>query len=62
MDKYLISFAGVQAQKEHVKNIPDFLEDGNTILFIARYRKELTGFRMTRHCGLSLSGTHISSV
>jgi len=28
---------------EHVKNIVELLDDGNTIPFIARYRKELTG-------------------
>ena len=28
---------------EHVKNIVNLLDEGNTIPFIARYRKELTG-------------------
>lgn len=28
---------------EHVKNVVDLLDEGNTIPFIARYRKELTG-------------------
>ena len=30
-------------QPEHVKNIVALLDDGNTIPFIARYRKEMTG-------------------
>ena len=30
-------------QEEHVKNIIELLDEGNTIPFIARYRKELTG-------------------
>ncbi len=30
-------------KEEHVKNIVDLLDEGNTIPFIARYRKELTG-------------------
>ena len=28
---------------EHVKNIVSLLDEGNTIPFIARYRKEMTG-------------------
>ncbi len=30
-------------QEEHVKNVIELLDEGNTIPFIARYRKELTG-------------------
>jgi uncharacterized protein len=30
-------------QPEHVKNIVSLIDDGNTIPFIARYRKEMTG-------------------
>ena len=30
-------------REEHVKNIVDLLDEGNTIPFIARYRKEMTG-------------------
>lgn len=30
-------------QPEHVKNVVELLDDGNTIPFIARYRKEMTG-------------------
>ena len=28
---------------EHTQNVVNLLDDGNTIPFIARYRKELTG-------------------
>jgi len=35
--------AKTKLSKEHVKNILKLLEDGATIPFIARYRKELTG-------------------
>ena len=27
----------------HIKNIVELIDDGNTIPFIARYRKEMTG-------------------
>ena len=30
-------------REDHVKNIVDLLDEGNTIPFIARYRKEMTG-------------------
>ncbi|NCB53007.1 MAG: hypothetical protein EOM54_14205, partial [Clostridia bacterium] len=30
-------------KSEHVKNIVSLIDDGNTIPFIARYRKEMTG-------------------
>lgn len=44
MDKYISSLSQeFKLRSEHVKNILDLLEDGNTIPFIARYRKELTG-------------------
>ena len=30
-------------REDHVKNIVELLDEGNTIPFIARYRKEMTG-------------------
>ena len=29
--------------EHHIKNIVELIDDGNTIPFIARYRKEMTG-------------------
>jgi uncharacterized protein len=31
-------------KKEHVENIVKLIDEGNTIPFIARYRKEMTKF------------------
>jgi uncharacterized protein len=30
-------------RKDHVENVVKLIDDGNTIPFIARYRKEMTG-------------------
>lgn len=44
MEKILkILSSEFQTKPEHVKNITDLIGEGNTIPFIARYRKELTG-------------------
>ena len=44
MEKYIVPLSEeFKLKKEHVANILDLLEEGNTIPFIARYRKELTG-------------------
>ena len=32
-----------KVKKEHLENIINLIDDGNTIPFIARYRKEMTG-------------------
>lgn len=37
----LVSEFGLK--KKHIENVVDLLDDGNTIPFIARYRKEMTG-------------------
>ena len=63
MDKYISSLSQeFKLRSEHVKNILDLLEDGNTIPFIARYRKELTGSVDDQTLRSLSSGTHISSV
>ena len=33
----------LNVQKKHAENVIDLIDTGNTIPFIARYRKELTG-------------------
>jgi uncharacterized protein len=33
----------LKLKPEHIKNIVSLIDDGNTIPFIARYRKEMTG-------------------
>jgi uncharacterized protein len=44
MKNLLISLVEqTQLKKEHIKNILKLLEEGSTIPFIARYRKEMTG-------------------
>lgn len=43
MDMTLVLSTEFKLKPEHVKNIIALLDDGNTIPFIARYRKEMTG-------------------
>ncbi|NCA94945.1 MAG: RNA-binding transcriptional accessory protein, partial [Epsilonproteobacteria bacterium] len=43
MEQYLTLSTEFQLKSEHVKNIITLIDDGNTIPFIARYRKEMTG-------------------
>jgi uncharacterized protein len=43
MDISNILCAEFKMQKQHVNNIIQLLDDGNTVPFIARYRKEMTG-------------------
>ena len=43
MDITALLAAEFKLRPEHVKNIVSLIDDGNTIPFIARYRKELTG-------------------
>ena len=43
MDTTAVLSAEFRLRPEHVKNIVSLIDDGNTIPFIARYRKEMTG-------------------
>ncbi len=43
MEQYLALSTEFKLRPEHVKNIIALIDDGNTIPFIARYRKEMTG-------------------
>jgi protein Tex len=43
MDIMALLSAEFKLRPEHVKNIVSLIDDGNTIPFIARYRKEMTG-------------------
>jgi uncharacterized protein len=43
MDIITVLAAEFKLRPEHVKNIVALIDDGNTIPFIARYRKEMTG-------------------
>jgi uncharacterized protein len=43
MDIAALLSAEFKLKPEHVKNIVSLIDDGNTIPFIARYRKEMTG-------------------
>ncbi|HPF55246.1 MAG TPA: Tex family protein, partial [Clostridiales bacterium] len=43
MEQYLALATEFKLKPEHVKNIITLIDDGNTIPFIARYRKEMTG-------------------
>lgn len=43
MDIITVLCAEFKIKPEHVKNIVSLIDDGNTIPFIARYRKEMTG-------------------
>jgi uncharacterized protein len=43
MDITTVLAAEFKLKTEHVKNIVSLIDDGNTIPFIARYRKEMTG-------------------
>ena len=43
MEQYITLSTEFQLKPEHVKNIITLIDDGNTIPFIARYRKEMTG-------------------
>lgn len=37
---------------EYVQNVVNLMDEGNTIPFIARYRKEMHGAMETRRCGI----------
>jgi len=43
VEQYLALSTEFKLRPEHVKNIIALIDDGNTIPFIARYRKEMTG-------------------
>jgi len=43
MEQYIALSTEFKLKSEHVKNIITLIDDGNTIPFIARYRKEMTG-------------------
>lgn len=43
MDIIAALSAEFKLRQEYVKNIISLIDDGNTIPFIARYRKEMTG-------------------
>lgn len=43
MDIFAILLDEFKLKKEHIKNAIELLDEGNTIPFIARYRKEVTG-------------------
>ena len=43
MDIVAILAAGLEKSVQHIKNVIDLIDEGNTIPFIARYRKEMTG-------------------
>lgn len=43
MEQYITLSTEFKLKPEHVKNIITLIDDGNTIPFIARYRKEMTG-------------------
>ncbi len=43
MDIVAILSAELEKEVQHIKNVIDLIDDGNTIPFIARYRKEMTG-------------------
>ena len=46
----------------HVENVVHLLDEGNTIPFIARYRKELHGAMDEPLCARSKSGSNTSAV
>ena len=43
MDIIEILASELQKEPQHVANVVQLLDEGNTIPFIARYRKEMTG-------------------
>lgn len=43
MDIFAVLLDEFKLKKEHIKNTIELLDEGNTIPFIARYRKEVTG-------------------
>lgn len=43
MDIFAVLLDEFKLKKEHIKNAIELLDEGNTIPFIARYRKEVTG-------------------
>ncbi|NLC04242.1 MAG: RNA-binding transcriptional accessory protein, partial [Tissierellia bacterium] len=43
MDVLKVLYDEFKLDKKHIKNAIDLLDEGNTIPFIARYRKEVTG-------------------
>ena len=50
------------ASPVHVQNVIDLLDQGNTIPFIARYRKELHGSMDDTACGSWRTGSPICGI